>query len=119
MAYIPLSASDRVRAFITGLVFLGIGSALFYFGGGEFICGEEWFPELMNRGILRGNGFILGSECAAISVNEKWYGIQTVDRFFDAPLIQVIMIGGFIGGVLFFLTMLRNAVFGVDTIDDD
>ena len=119
MAHRYLSSADRSRALVLGLVFLGIGAALFYIGGGEFICGEDWLPQLMRRSTWRGNGWMIGSECVAISFNEKWYGLRICSRFFNAPLLQVIMIGGAIGATCFFFTMLRNALFGVESVDND
>lgn len=114
MAVRILSSQDRSRALVTGLVFLAIGAALFYFGGGDFIRGDSWLPM---RGTFHGNGWVLGSEQVAVSVNGSWYGLRLTPRFFDAPFIQIVMVGGAIGATLFFLTMLRNAVFGVEMLD--
>lgn len=109
-----LSSEARSFAFVLGLVFLAVAAALFYFGGGDFIRGEPWLPM---RNAFHGNGWVLGSEQVAVSVNGSWYGLRLTSRFFDAPFIQIVMVGGAIGATLFFLTMLRNAVFGVETVD--
>lgn len=115
MSLRSLTVEQRWFAFVLGCVALGIGAALFYFGGGEFIRGEPWVPL---DGAFRGNGWVLGAGCAAISVNGDWYGIRIVPRFFDSPLLQCVMIGASVGGILSFLTMMRNALLGLETVDE-
>lgn len=111
-----LTSYQRALSLRLAIIFAIACVALFYFGGGEFICGEEY---LSPKGNFNLGDVMIGGKCAALEISGKWYGIRSFPRFFGNTLIQAIMIGGSIGAFFTVLKFLFQAVTGIEVKDED
>ncbi len=111
-----LGREGRMNALKCGIIFIVISALLFYFGGGSFVWGDEYYP--LKHLFIHSKAIIIDPTIVAFSINGVWYGIEAIPRFFSSELLQCFMIGAGIGAFFFSMKMFLFVITGIDDFDD-
>lgn len=109
----PLGWGGRIFATIC---FGAIGWALFFFGSWHLVLGEKIniFLQYLSSGSFEPKNFILESYGFVFRINEGYWGFVRDNRFFDAPVIQWIMLFLSLGAFIWAIQTLLTGSFGSD-----